>query len=143
MSPNPSVNENPSGARGQTSLAALVYGLVAAPSAWFAAQVFGAGLAQQACFPDYAPLDAPGLPGVPLAAGLAQFAAMVICVSGAVTALLAWRRTRREHSGDGGTLLDIGEGRSRFMALSGILTSLGFLLGLAFSAPAVLLVPAC
>lgn len=124
-------------------MCALVYGLVAAPCAWFSAQLVSAGVAQQACFPQYAPLAAPAFPGSHLMAGLALTAALAVCASGAWTAFVAGRRTHGEHAGHREALLDIGEGRSRFMALAGLLTSIGFLIGVLFSLPAVVLIPAC
>jgi hypothetical protein len=135
--------EHPSAARGRTSIGALLYGLAAAPCAWFAAQIFSAGLTQHACFPKYDPLLTPAFAGSRLACILALLIAMAVSASGALIAYIAWRRTRSEHVGDTGVLLDIGEGRSRFMALAGLLTSVGFLISSLFSLPAAIVVPTC
>lgn len=134
---------HPSERRGSTHLGALLYGLIAAPAAWMAAQVVGFAAVQQACFPGYQPLAAPAFPGVQTVSLVALLAALAVCASGIVAALLAWRRTRGEHEGGGRSLLDVGEGRSRFMALTGVLTSSGFLIAVLFSLPAVVLVPTC
>jgi hypothetical protein len=134
---------HPSAARGATRVGALLYGLIAAPCAWIAAQVTSSTLAQAACFPQYAPRDVPAFPGLHLLHAAALVLALAVCASGGFVAYGAWRRTRGEHRGGGGTLLDIGEGRSRFMALAGMMTSAGFLIGTLFSVPAALLVPAC
>jgi hypothetical protein len=135
--------DHPSAARGATRLWRLLYGLIAAPCAWLAAQVLSATLAQEACFPHSEPLAAPLFPGLHLMQSAALVLAVAVCASGAVVAYRDWRRTRGEHQGGGQVLLDIGEGRSRFMALAGMMTSLGFLAGTLFSVPATLLVPAC
>ncbi len=134
---------HPSAARGETSILLLLYAMVAPPCAWIMAQVFCSALVTEACHPKYDPLPAPEFDGTHLAHALALGVAVLVCASGAVVAQGAWRRTRAEHLGGSQTLLAVGEGRSRFMALVGLLTSLGFLLAVLFSAPADLLVPLC
>lgn len=143
MPPADTAGPHPSQHRDRTRLGALFYGLIAAPTAWITAQVVGAVVAQRACFPGYEPLAAPAFSGVQAVSLVALLAALAVCASGVVAALLAWRRTREEHQGGGGSLLDVGEGRSRFMALTGVLTSAGFLIATLFSLPAVVLIPVC
>ncbi len=134
---------HPSEGRRQTKLWRLLYGLIAPPSAWIAAQIFCSTLANQACHPKYEPLSSPAISGGPLAHGLALGLAALVCVSGVLVAHEAWRGTRAEHRGGSQTLLEVGEGRSRFMALVGLLTSLGFLVAVGFSIPAAVFVPLC
>jgi len=134
---------HPSPHRAKTSLAALLYGLCAAPVAWCTGELVNATLAQEACFPGTEPLQ---LPTITNLHGL-QFAVMalslLISASAAWVALQAWRATRFEHDGGPHTLLAIGEGRSRFMALAGILTSVGFGVATLFSWPAIQFVGFC
>lgn len=136
-------DQHPSEHRARTRLWVLLYGLVAAPAAWLAAQIIAAWVAQRGCFPGYAPLPAPAFNGVQAIGMAALLLALAISVSGLLAALAAWRRTRQEHEGGGGPALDVGEGRSRFMALTGVMTSSGFSLAVLFSLPAALLTPAC
>lgn len=143
MPPTAPPNSHPSEGRDQVGLATLLYGLIAAPAAWLAAEVFSAAVAQRACFPGYAPLAAPAFDGSKLIDLVAMLIALLVCASGIGAALWAWRRTRGEHRGGGGPLLDVGEGRSRFMALTGLMTSFGFLLAVLFSLPALMLTPVC
>lgn len=134
---------HPSAGRPEAKLSLLLYGLVAAPCAWILAQVFCSTLASQACHPKYEPLATTSISGAPLAQAIALGLAGVICASGAFVAYEAWAQTRGEHRGGSQTLLEIGEGRARFMALAGLLTSLGFLVAVVFSIPAVIFVPLC
>lgn len=136
-------DQHPSQHRGATRLWVLLYGLIAAPAAWMTAQVVAAWVAQRACFPGYAPRAAPAFGGVQAIGMAALILALAVSVSGLLAALAAWRRTRQEHEGGGGPALDVGEGRSRFMALTGVMTSTGFSLAGLFSLPAVLLTPVC
>jgi hypothetical protein len=55
----------------------------------------------------------------------------------------AWRASRSEHRGASQHLLDIGEGRTRFLAMSGLMMSAGLFTLLVFTSLTLLLVPAC
>jgi hypothetical protein len=103
----------------------------------------GFTLAQRACFPKTEPLATAAFDGVHLVQAGLLAAALGVSLVAAAVALSAWQRTRGEHTGGGQTLMAIGEGRSRFMAFVGLLTSCGFSVAILFSAPAVLFVPAC
>jgi hypothetical protein len=122
---------------------ALIYGLVAAPAAWGVEQVLNATLAQEACFPGTERLTASTIAGLHTVQSAVLVIALLVSASAGWIAMGAWRATRGEHAGGSHTLLSIGEGRSRFMALAGVLTSWGFVVGTLFSVPAVFLVPAC
>lgn len=121
----------------------LFYGLFAAPLAWLCGQMLCSSIAQAACFPKTEPLATPAFSGAHLFQFVILLASMAICASATAVAHNAWRRTRREHDGESHTLLEIGEGRSRFMAFAGLLSSSGFMIATVFSLPAVLFVPVC
>jgi hypothetical protein len=134
---------HPSPHRARIGLFSLLYGLIAAPAAWIVSQIVDSGLAQEACFPGTEPLATPAFGGVHAIQAVILLAALLVSVSAALVALGAWRSSRGEQSGDQHALLSIGEGRSRFMAFAGVLTSLGFLVASLFSAPALILVAIC
>jgi hypothetical protein len=135
--------DHPSPHRAETGLAALLYGLVAGPAAWVVEQLVNATLAQEACFPGTERLATPTIANLHILHAAVLVVAILVSASGAIIALGAWRATKGEQAGGSHTLLSIGEGRSRFMALSGLLTSLGFIVGALFSVPALIFVPAC
>lgn len=135
--------DHPSPHRGRTGLAALLYGLVAAPVAWAVGQLVNATLAQEACFPGTEPLAAPAIANLHGVNVVVLVVSLLVSASAALVALGAWRATRDEQAGGPHTLLSIGEGRSRFMAFAGLLTSAGFILGTLFSVPALVFVQAC
>jgi hypothetical protein len=134
---------HPSPHRARTRIASLLYGLMAAPMAWVVSQVVNSTLAQEACFPGAQPLAAPAFGGLHAMQAVVLLAALLVSASAMWVALGTWRSTRHEQSGDRHALLSIGEGRSRFMAFAGVLTSLGFLVASLFSAPALILVAGC
>jgi hypothetical protein len=134
---------HPSPHRAKSVLAALLYGLVAAPVAWVAGELVNATLAQEACFPGTEPLATPAIAYLHGIHVVVLVVSLLVSASAAMVARGAWRATRNEQAGGPHALLSIGEGRSRFMALAGLTTSAGFFVGTLFSVPAVLFVPAC
>lgn len=135
--------EHPSPHRARTRPAALLYGLAAAPLAWGVGQLVSATLAQEACFPGVEPLATPAFGNLHGLHATVLAVTLLVTASAAMIALGAWRATRNEQPGDRHALLSIGEGRSRFMAIAGLLTSAGFFAATLFSLPALLFVPAC
>jgi predicted histidine transporter YuiF (NhaC family) len=115
------------------------------PLAWYLQLCSGYALASQPCFRD----------GLRMAAPLrtAQWtwpAMILIMIAAMVVALLAllvsWRtfqRTRTEASGDAAHLSEVGSGRTRYLALWGVLLGAAFALATAISAVAFMTLPRC
>ncbi|MDQ2802823.1 MAG: hypothetical protein M3Y41_09110, partial [Pseudomonadota bacterium] len=61
----------------------------------------------------------------------------------AAVAWRIWRETRGERPGKTASLLEVGEGRTRFLALVGILMGLGFAIAIVFDTVVLLVVPLC
>lgn len=143
---------HPAPERGRVPLSLLWFGFLGGPAAWSVQALVNTSLAAHACYPHLTPLAAPiarGLRGLTFAVGVA---AVAVCVAAAVVAWRTWSRTRGEHQQGSGrgrehepssALLETGEGRTRFMALAGVLTSLTFLVVTVADAAAILLVTPC
>jgi len=134
---------HPAPHRHRVSLFALFFGIVAAPAAWNAQLLFSTALSGHACYPRDALLAAPvwsSLWRVLLAISLI---AIVISVASGATAIRSWLRARDESAGSGHHLVNTGEGRTRFLAMFGILTSLLFLVAILFATAVIFLVPLC
>jgi hypothetical protein len=128
----------------QVSLLHQAVGVAAAPVAWVIRLMANLALASSACLP-----GSP-LPGEPLSgrsAGPAMYgvdtAALLVALAAAFLAYRDWRSTKAEKPGSHHHLLEVGEGRARFLALSGIIVSLGFALATIFDVLALLIVPLC
>jgi hypothetical protein len=135
--------KHPAPHRHRVGLAALFFGLGAAPFAWNAQLLFSVALSAHACYPRDVPMALPiwsGLWWILLAIGLAG---IVLAIAGGLVSWRSWRLTFDETSGSVHHLLDVGEGRTRFLAMFGILTSFLFALGLLFATAAVFVVPLC
>ena len=150
--PSSSGAGHPAPQRGRTSLAALWFGLAGAPAAWSVQTLVNLPVASHSCFPRLYPLWTPAVGstrGIVLGVSLA---ALATCVAAALVAWRSWGRTReeqqegsgkgREHR-EGAALLETGEGRTRFMALAGVMTSVVFLLVSAAHAATLLFVSPC
>lgn len=136
--------EHPAPHRTQASPLSLLTAIAAGPTGWIAQLIIDYGLSSYACFPRDAPLrQSPPWQGEHLLLLAVNLACLLLPVLGLVTALKSWRRTRYEKAGGAGTLLEIGEGRTRFLASCGMMSCLGFGLAVLFNTASALAAPAC
>lgn len=123
----------------------LALGLFAAPAAWLVQLLIDYGFTSLACFPREHPLSAPA-PGWGWAwtasAGV-NIAALLVALAGAAACFRIWRRSRAEWPGSHGALLDAGEGRTRFLAVTGFWAGIWFALAILFDTIAVFEIPLC
>jgi hypothetical protein len=68
---------------------------------------------------------------------------MTIALAGAGASYRSWNATRREVEGETEDMVAAGEGRTRFLALWGLLTSVGFACAIGFSLIGLFTVPLC
>jgi hypothetical protein len=134
---------HPAPSRGEVGLTALLIGLIGAPFAWSVQIILGFALSAYACYPRRMSLPEPVLAGLRTELGLVSAAAIVLAALCTLVAYKSWARTRKEQESDGHVLLDAGEGRTRFMAMCGLLTSASFLVALIFTSLVLLLVQPC
>jgi len=139
----PTQTGHPAPHRSRVGLAALLFGICAAPLAWNAQILFNAALSGFVCYPHDAPLAAPLLPGSRSLMLAVSVAGIAIAIVAGLISWRSWRRTNEERPGSFHHLLELGEGRTRFMAMVGMLTSALFLIALAFGVSVLLLVPPC
>jgi hypothetical protein len=123
----------------------MAFAIIAGPLAWFVLVCAGQALASQPCFPGGHRYPQP-LPGLHWT-WPALIALLALCVLVAFAGLIvAWRiyqATRTEEAGRHSGLLDEGVGRTRFMALWGLLYSAGFCVATLFSLASYLALPRC
>ncbi|WP_303830990.1 hypothetical protein [Asticcacaulis taihuensis] len=125
---------HPSEARHSVSWWRQGGGLLIAPLAWMTLLLVQFTIADFGCgrFNPFAPwLIALGIASI-LAGGI-----------GGVVAWSVWRSTRHEAEGGEGEAIEVGEGRSRFFAITGLLSSGIFTTASLFTLLAVLMVPPC
>lgn len=138
-SPNPAPHAD------KVALGESFFALFGGPSAWLLQLCGGFALASQPCFLDG---DRRWLPRVGTQwSWSVLLALMSIAVFVALFALFiswrAYRRTRFEQPGDSDYVMDVGAGRTRFLALWGILLATGSAVATATTAFAFIFVVRC
>ena len=135
--------KHPAPERDKASLGSLSFSLAAPPIAWSIQSIAGYSFSSEACYPG----DTPRL--LPLFSGLwgllltINGTALVIGVLGILIASRNWKVTRRETGGDLALLIEQGAGRTRFLAMCGLLVSVGFVVATLFTSITIFLSPLC
>jgi hypothetical protein len=124
---------HPAPRRGIVPLRTLWFGIFGAPVAWALELIAGYALIAHYCYPRNVPLRTPTFGGTQLTGLIICIVLVLVGVSALVTSIHSWRETRRP-VGEQHELLEVGEGRTRFMAFGGILLSVMFLFALIMSA---------
>lgn len=114
--------EHPSPHRAQASPWALWTGLLLAPLAWFVQLAIDTPVLSQACYPRDEPYQG-ALPQVERLVLCVDVLTLVAVAVGLFVAWRTWRRTAGEKPGRSRSLMASGDGRSRFMAMAGMLAS--------------------
>ena len=133
---------HPSPHRDRVSPGWLFVYLLAGPLAWFVGLIVNYAFASYACFPGSERRSTllAGWDWVSTSVPLVHLAGIAIAIVAGLGAWRAWSATRHEASGH---LLDIGEGRSRFMSVWGALGCALFTLLIVFNLIAYAMVPPC
>ena len=136
--------EHPAPFRDRISLAAVLYGLFAAPIVWAGDLIFDYGLVGHACYPGFMPLHhpTPGLGSVWALALFSHLLALAIVGSGIFVAFRCWRMTGPP-SGHSHHMIERGEGRDRYLGIVGIWFSAMFFLIIATETLPLAMVPLC
>jgi hypothetical protein len=126
--------DHPAPARGTVGRLRLIGSLVLAPAAFTAQVVCSYGFASSMC-------QAGARPQAILVAINAL--AIIAAAAGFILAVSSWRKTRGEKPGSANDAIDIGEGRTRFLALCGLWGSSMFLLAVVLGLTAIVTVGTC
>jgi hypothetical protein len=137
--------EHPAPHRKRVSNVAAAFGLLGGPTGWFLQLAGGYALASEPCFV----CDDPASSTMALLGGtraaIAALSLVGLCL--AATALwVSWRllqRTQEEASGDHRYLLEVGSGRTRFLASWGVYLSAAFAIVTSLSFIALGWLPRC
>jgi hypothetical protein len=122
---------------------ALWFGLFGAPVAWSLQLLASYALVAHGCYPDAQPMTMPVVPGLKTLVLGTGVAALAVALLAGGSAWRSWRATRHEPEGEHEALLEAGEGRTRFMALAGLLLGAVFVLGIVMNVVPLLLLRPC
>jgi hypothetical protein len=133
---------HPAPQRHHVGLVVLLAALFATPTIWGLRLVLNFALASYFCFPGT--IRHYALPGWtwPTLLGV-DLLAIAVAVLAAVVSWRNWQRTADEAEVSGAPLVEIGEGRTRFLSLWGLMTGVGFAVAGGFDLLALWVVPVC
>lgn len=134
---------HPSPERTKISLPLMLAALFLAPAVWSLQILSAYVLAARSCFPTYSPLAGARVPGMSGWTVVGSLIALAFACLSLWASATAWRRTRGEKKGGTHQALDVGEGRSRFLALCGVIITAIFAAAIIFEALAALLLRQC
>lgn len=145
MAEHASLSHHPAPQRDRVSSLQGVFGLLGGPGAWFIQLCAGYSLASWPCFP----LDERRV--LPLrnydwtleAIVAVSIGAILVAVSAAIVSRNMFRRTRDEAGGNPEHLLEVGTGRTRFIAVWGMALGSVFALAIAMTTVAFWVLPRC
>jgi hypothetical protein len=122
--------------------AALLFGASAAPIFWLGQLMLAYGVTAYVCYPGDHPLAGVGgwLFAVLI---LFDLVALAACAAGGFVSWRAWRQSVQARTEGSRHLLHTGEGRDRFLAMWGMMSSLWFFFAILFNAIASVVVPPC
>lgn len=134
---------HPAPHRAGTGFWALMFGCCTAPIFWLGQLGLGYWVSAQICYGSDHPTvtAAPGLLRIALIAF--DVTAVIAALAGAFVSFVNWRATRDENGDAAHPTAHIAQGRSRFMALWGTMSSLWFLGAILFNTIASLVAPLC
>ncbi len=133
---------HPAPHRHAVSFALLVLALVATPCLWGVRLVTNYALDSHFCFPGDARRNA--VPGWvwPTLLGI-DVLVLLLAVAATLISYRNYQATRTELAAPCAPLIEIGEGRTRFLALWGLMIGVGFVVAMLFDLVALWVVPAC
>lgn len=121
----------------------MLFGMLGAAAAWVLQTEIGETLAAQTCFPHRSALAAPQWSWLMPVLDVISVVALLIGVAAVWVAWRGWRMTRAARPDPAPPASDAAVGRTRFLAMAGLILSLLFLVGLVATGLAVLLVSPC
>ncbi|MGZ5075114.1 MAG: hypothetical protein ACXV9R_00695 [Methylobacter sp.] len=135
--------DHPAPLREEISLASLWFGILGAPMAWTSQELFSYIATSTICNADIASVTPAHTETVWLILLAINLLSVLLALFATGVAVANWQKVRHEMSGSVHDLLDAGEGRTRFFAMFGLLTSAGFVVGLIFMLLTLFLIPLC
>ena len=138
--------EHPAPHKGRVPAPRLFAGLVGGPAAWVLQMLIGYASSSDACTLTQGAHGQARLAGFHGEVGVllaVNLACLAIAVAAGLTSWRDWIRTREEKPGDTQALISIGEGRTRFLALCGMISGAIFATAILFNTVGPIMVPVC
>jgi hypothetical protein len=140
-----SLSHHPAPHRDKVSGIESLFGLLGGPLAWFVQLCAGYIMASWPCFPleQHRIVPQSGYTWTGEAIVVVSIAAIVVALAAFVVSRRTFNRTRDESRGGHQGLLEVGSGRTRFLALWGMVLGAGFAIATAMTTIAFFVLPRC
>jgi hypothetical protein len=134
---------HPAPYRDRTTLWELTFAVLAPPLAWSIHLVLNYAFASHSCFPDGTPQAAPSLRALRVLLLAVDGASLLISAIAVLIAYRAWQVSAQEMADIAPPLVETGEGRTRFLAVWGLLIGIGFFVAVLFDFVGLWILPPC
>jgi hypothetical protein len=140
-----SLSHHPAPQRHEASALESIFGLLGGPLAWFIQLCVSYSLASWPCFPldEHRLLPKSGYAWTWGAIVVVAVAAIIVELAAFTVSKRIFNRTRDEGRGGQEHLLEVGSGRTRFLALWGMIFGAGFAVATAMTTVAFFVLPRC
>jgi hypothetical protein len=140
-----SLSHHPAPHRDKVSAFEGAFGLLGGPAAWFVQLCAGYGMASWPCFPldEHHVLPLSGYAWTWAAIVAISIAAVVVALAAFAVSRRTYKRTRAEGHGDHRHVLEVGTGRTRFLAIWGMVLGASFAVATALTTVAFFVLPRC
>lgn len=135
--------DHPAPQQHRVGLPPLWFGLFGAPAAWAAQLISNYALMSHFCYPRDTPLASPTFGAVRPLAIVISAVLLLVAAAALFVALHSWNETRYRRNAEQHEVAEIGEGRTRFMAMAGILVSGIFVYGVLMAGVPLITMPVC
>lgn len=134
---------HPAPHRDRVQLIGLLGALIIPPLVWSLHLVANYSFAVRSCYPDGAPQASPSLDKLRLVLIVIDVASLAVSLAAVAVAYRNWSATAGEVAETDSPIVETGEGRTRFLALWGILAGIGFFIAVAFDFVGLWILPIC
>lgn len=135
---------HPAPHRHRVRLIWLLLAIFAPPAAWSVHLIVNYASASRSCYPDGSPQSAPTAHWLWLCLILVDVVSLAISAGAAVLAYRSWHISAEEMAGHTSSpMLETGEGRTRFLAIWGLLIGAGFFVAVIFDFVGLWILPIC
>lgn len=134
---------HPAPARGIVPIWRLWFGLFGAAVLWALQLIANYALVSHFCYPSDTPLASPTWGGTRVVTVVVSVVVLLGALAALSTAITSWRSLREGRDREHHELLEVGEGRVRFMAFAGILLSSVFIFAILMNGLPVITMPLC
>jgi hypothetical protein len=135
--------EHPAPHRHRVSAWAMAIGVLAAPLTWSLQLLVDVAITGHHCGANHLSPAVDRLSGVQAVLLIVNGMAIVLCAAAGTIAWRNWNATRDERPGRAHHLVESGDGRTRFLAMTGLMTSTLFAAAIVFESINLFVVPAC